>query len=76
MADTEKLVISPYCCQLRSKKYYFLTAPPQTEADILDASNGAWCARTMDAVGKDGWPVFPSECQAGRTCFEPHGPKA
>ena len=76
MPEAEKLAISPFCCHLRSKKYYFLKSPPQTEADILDGSKSAWCAHTMDAVGKDGWPVFPEECRAGRACFEALGPKA
>jgi hypothetical protein len=28
----------PFCVHLRSKKSFFLTAPPQEAADLLDAS--------------------------------------
>jgi hypothetical protein len=60
---------SPMCAELRSKKYYFLQAPPRVASDLLDASNDCWCARTSDRIGPDHDLVHPDECRSGRTCF-------
>jgi hypothetical protein len=60
---------SPICADLRSKKYYFLQAPPMTSEDVLDASNDCWCERSHDRVGPDKDLVHPDDCRAGRACF-------
>ena len=60
----------PYCRELRSKKLTFARQPPRCEADILDASNHCWCARTQQALGPDGELVRPDECRTGRDCFQ------
>ena len=62
---------SPFCGRLRSKKSYFLHAPPMDEDDLLDGSSHCWCARTMQALGPDDDAVSPQGCRAGRVCFEP-----
>ena len=76
MNEPVRIQISPFCGRLRSKKYYFLKAPPIQPSDILDASGHCWCQRTMGSVGPDGRLVDPETCRAGRRCFEPIGPKA
>lgn len=68
--------LSPFCAKLRSKKVFFLEAPPREESDIFDASNACWCARTGTAVGEDGEVVHPEDCRSGRKCFEPYGSPA
>jgi hypothetical protein len=60
---------SSLCAELRSKKWYFLTAPPRTAAELLDASNWCWCARTSGQIGPDGDVVDPDDCSEGRSCW-------
>jgi hypothetical protein len=60
---------SSLCAELRSKKWYFLSEPPRTAADLLDASNWCWCARTSGQIGPDGHVVDPVECGEGRACW-------
>ena len=62
-------LISPFCRELRTKKYYFLQRPALVPADLLDASNDCWCARTQMRLGPDDGGVDPDCCQAGRACF-------
>lgn len=75
MTETKPFEISPFCCRLRSKKYYFLEAPARTEDELLDGSGHSWCQHTMDAVGPDGALVDPQDCQNSRRCFEGYGPR-
>ena len=65
-----KVVQSPYCRQIRSKKYYFLQEMPTREEDLLDSTRACWCQKTMQAVGPDGEMVHPSECAPGRSCYQ------
>jgi len=62
-------LISPFCGDLRSKKYYFLKRPALNPAEFLDASNDCWCARTQMRLGPDDKGVDPESCCAGRSCF-------
>jgi len=66
-------VVSPFCAELRSKKYYFLKKPALVPADILDASNDCWCASTQMRLGPDDRGVDPESCRAGRACFRAVG---
>jgi len=59
----------PICAELRSKKYFLLGQPPRTSAEVLDASNDCWCARTDDRLGPDKDPVHPDDCRSARRCF-------
>ncbi|HVS11692.1 MAG TPA: hypothetical protein VMS76_17625 [Planctomycetota bacterium] len=62
----------PPCAELRSKRYYFLERAPASVADILDASNDCWCARTSAHIGPDGDVVAPELCCGPeRGCFRP-----
>jgi len=71
-AGTEpgRAVVAPFCAHIQSKKAYFLGRPPNTEGELLDASQSCWCRRTMQALGPDGDVVDPADCRAGRICYE------
>ena len=57
------------CADLRSKRFFFLKAPPRTAADLIDGSCALWCDRTQQAIGPDSQVVAPDDCRAGRACF-------
>lgn len=61
---------SPFCSELRSKKYYFLQEMPTEEAQLLDSSNHCWCRLTMQVIGPDSGIVRPGNCKAGRACYK------
>ena len=71
--ESKPIVLSPYCAKLRSKKAHFLQAPPQTDRDILDASNHCWCEVTQTSLGPDRDLVDPDDCRERRACFVPYG---
>jgi len=62
-------VQSPFCGELRSKKFFMLDVMPTDETQYLDASNHCWCYQTQQVVGPDGRPVEPSGCRPGRSCY-------
>lgn len=64
------LLQSPFCTELRSKKYYFMQEMPTHESQILDASNHCWCRLTMQATGPDGNLAYPRGCAPGRSCYK------
>lgn len=66
---THSIALSPYCRELRSKKYYFLDRMPTEESDILDGSGHCWCTHTMKGMGPDGELAAPSECTSERGCY-------
>jgi hypothetical protein len=66
-ASTE--VQSPFCGELRSKKFFMLDVLPTEEDQFLDSSNHCWCYQTQQVVGPDGLPVHPASCTPGRACY-------
>ena len=62
-------VQSPYCREIRSKRYFFLREMPTEEHHLKDGSNHCWCRMTMKVFGPDGELVRPSDCMAGRSCY-------
>ena len=62
-------VQSPFCGDLRSKKFFMLDTLATEDAQYLDASNHCWCYQTQQVVGPDGLPVEPSNCTPGRPCY-------
>ncbi len=62
-------VQSPFCGELRSKKFFMLDVLPTEEDQFLDSSNHCWCYQTQQVVGPDGLPVHPASCTAGRACY-------
>ena len=62
-------VQSPFCGDLRSKKFFMLDVLPTEEDQYLDSSNHCWCYQTQQVVGPDGLPVHPGDCRPGRGCY-------
>jgi hypothetical protein len=60
---------TPFCGQLRSKKFYMHTELPLKEEDYLDDSNHCWCYYTQNPIGPDGNIVMPERCKPGRSCY-------
>ncbi len=61
---------SPFCHQLRSKKFFMFDALA-TEADqYMDGSNHCWCYGTQQVIGPDGGRVKPERCVPGRLCYQ------
>lgn len=71
-----RLTTTPFCGDLRTKKWYFLDRPARTDEDLMDASNRAWCLRTMQSLGPDGELVEPDACCRGRSCWRGATPEA
>ena len=61
---------SPFCREIRSKKYYTLQQMPTAEEHLLDASGWCWCSKTMQTFGPDGELVQPADCTAERGCYQ------
>ncbi len=62
-------VQSPFCREIRSKRYYFLREMPTEESHLKDGSNHCWCRISMKAYGPDGELARPTDCVAGRACY-------
>lgn len=61
--------LTPFCAELRSKKYYMLDRLPAVMEDFLDPSGHCWCYHTQQALGPDGQHAGPEECVPGRRCY-------
>jgi len=60
---------TPFCGDLRSKKY-FMSEQILTEAeDYHDASGYTWCYNTQMPIGPDGSRAAPEYCGQGRSCY-------
>lgn len=60
---------SPFCRELRSKRFYFVNGLATRAEDYLDDSNHCWCFLTQEPVGPDGSKVHPNGCGPGRGCY-------
>jgi hypothetical protein len=60
---------TPFCGDLRSKKFFLLDQVPTQESDLLDGSAHCWCYHTQQPIGPDGGLVSPYECSPGRGCY-------
>jgi len=69
MTESETRAARPLCSDLRSKRWFFLKAPPRSAADLLDGSCAVWCDRTQQAVGPDNQIVDYEDCAPGRGCW-------
>lgn len=65
-----EIVQSPFCREIRSKKYYFLQEMPTRMEDLLDSTRSCWCQQTTQAIGPDGEMVHPTDCAPGRSCYK------
>jgi len=68
-SDTVEIMQSPYCREIRSKKYFFLREMPTEDHHLKDGSNHCWCRATMKAYGPDGELTRPEDCTASRSCY-------
>lgn len=69
-AETTVAVLnSPYCSELRSKKYFYLETIATDAGQYLDGSNHCWCYDTQQVVGPDGSKAAPARCVPGRSCY-------
>jgi hypothetical protein len=62
-------VQSPFCGELRSKKFFMLDVLPTEEEQFLDSTQHCWCCQTQQVVGPDGLPVHPTSCTPSRACY-------
>ncbi len=60
---------SPFCRELRSKRYYFLREMPTEPHHLVDGSNRCWCRLTMQSLGPDRELVRPQHCTPERACY-------
>lgn len=60
---------TPFCGDLRSKKYFMLDVIAVEAEQYLDASGHCWCYHTQQVIGPDGELVEPKECVPGRACY-------
>ncbi len=64
------MVDSPFCRELRSKKYFMLNRLATDASHYLDDSDHCWCCVTQQVVGPDGGKVTPYQCIPGRGCYK------
>ena len=62
-------VESPFCGQLRSKKYFMLDRLATSADDYIDGANHVWCCETQEVIGPDNSRVSPENCTPGRACY-------
>ncbi len=60
---------TPFCGDLRSKKYFMLDQIATEAQDYMDPSGHCWCYHTQQAIGPDGEQAFPEVCGPGRKCY-------
>jgi hypothetical protein len=60
---------TPFCGDLRSKKFFLLDQIATKPEDYLDPSGHCWCYHTQQVVGPDGNIVAPEDCVPGRSCY-------
>jgi hypothetical protein len=62
-------VQSPFCGQLRSKKFFMLDRLAASAEDYIDGANHVWCFETQEVIGPDNCRVAPDNCIPGRSCY-------
>jgi hypothetical protein len=61
---------TPFCGELRSKKFYMNGQQIVTTAEgYYDSTGYTWCYHTQMALGPDGAPAVPEECGPDRKCY-------
>ena len=60
---------SPFCGQLRSKKFFMLDRLATSADDYIDSANHVWCCETQEVIGPDNQRVHPEGCGPGRSCY-------
>jgi hypothetical protein len=67
--DAAAVIQSPFCEQLRSKKYFILDRLATSADDYIDAANHVWCCETQEVIGPDNRRVSTDNCTPGRSCY-------
>lgn len=69
--STERLNVlkTPFCGDLRSKKYYMSDQILTDAEDYHDASGHTYCYHTQQPVGEDGFRAAPEYCTPSRACY-------
>ncbi len=62
-------LLSPFCRELRSKKFFLMDQLATDGSQYIDGSNHCWCRQTQQVVGPDGGKVHPDRCNSGRSCY-------
>ncbi len=60
---------TPFCGDLRSKKYYMYDQILTEAEDYHDASGHTWCYNTQIPIGPDGQRAAPEYCTPDRSCY-------
>jgi len=63
------VIQTPFCGDLRSKKFFMTDQIAARAEDYLDASGHCWCYHTQQVVGPDEQFVEPERCVPGRSCY-------
>src|SRR4051812_48082969 len=66
---TLKVLETPFCGELRSKKFYMTNEILTDAEDYHDASGYTWCYHTHMPIGPDGDRAAPEYCTPGRKCY-------
>lgn len=68
-SDASRPINTPFCGELRSKRFLMLDVIPTEAEQYLDPSMHCWCYHTQQVIGPDGNYVGPHECTASRSCY-------
>lgn len=60
---------TPFCGELRSKKFYLRDEIATCAEDYIDNSGHIFCYHTQMPVGPDGCRVGPEDCGPDRQCY-------
>lgn len=60
---------TPFCGDLRSKKFFMLDTIPTDPQQYYDPSGHCWCYHTQKPIGPDGLQVSPEQCGTDRKCY-------
>jgi hypothetical protein len=63
------VIETPFCGDLRSKKYYLRDEILTSAEEYHDASGHTWCYHTQMPVGPDGLRAAPEYCGPERPCY-------
>ncbi|MGC4076077.1 MAG: hypothetical protein QM702_03405 [Rubrivivax sp.] len=69
MEPNAEPIQTPFCGELRSKRFLMLDTIPTRAEQYLDPSLHCWCYHTQQTIGPDGGFVEPEECVPGRSCY-------
>jgi len=64
--------LSPVCTKLRTKTAFGCMDPLEGPWEESDSTTAVyWCLGTMETAGPDNHFCHPTNCRAGRSCYQP-----